>query len=203
MTTIISQLLQYPTGNLCNANTAVQALDFVIKPLLPGVRLAGPAKTARIAPGQNAAIHRAVHMALPGDVLVVDGAGATTFGPFGDLLAECCKTKGIAGAVLDCSIRDSAEIRDLGFQVFCLGFHPAATAKDDPGDIDTEIVCGGVRVRPGDIIVADDDGVVVVPRDIAATVAEQAKQVVDKEDSIRARILAGESTFEIFNLGNS
>lgn len=203
MTTIASQLLQYPTGNLCNANTAVQVLDFAIKPLLPGVRLAGPAKTARIAPGQNAAIHRAVHTALPGDVLVVDGAGATTFGPFGDLLAECCKTKGIAGAVLDCSIRDSAEIRDLGFQVFSRGYQPAATAKDDPGDIDTEIVCGGVRVRPGDIIVADDDGVVVVPRDIAATVAEQVKQVVDKEASIRARILAGESTFEIFGLDRS
>ncbi|RLA28087.1 MAG: RraA family protein [Gammaproteobacteria bacterium] len=203
MTTIASQLLQYPTGNLCNANTAVRALDIAIKPLLSGVRLAGPAKTARIAPGQNAAIHRAVHTALPGDVLVVDGAGATTFGPFGDLLAECCKTKGIAGAVLDCSIRDSAEIRDLGFQVFSRGYQPAATAKDDPGDIDTGIVCGGVRVRPGDIIVADDDGVVVVPRDIAATVAEQVKQVVDKEASIRARILAGESTFEIFGLDRS
>jgi len=203
MTTIAPQLLPYPTGNLCNANTAVQALDSAIKPLLPGVRLAGPAKTVRIVPGQNAAIHRAVDSARPGDVLVVDGAGATTFGPFGDLLAECCKTKGIAGAVLDCAIRDSAEIRDLGFQVFCRGFHPAATAKDDPGDIDTEIVCGGVRVRPGDIVVADDDGAVLVPRDIPETIAEQAKQVVDKEDSIRARILAGESTFEIFGLGRS
>jgi 4-hydroxy-4-methyl-2-oxoglutarate aldolase len=203
MTSIASQLRQYPTGNLCNANKGVQALDFAIKPLLPGVRLAGPAKTARIVPGQNAAIHRAVHTALPGDVLVVDGAGATTFGPFGDLLAECCKKQGIAGAVLDSSIRDSAEIRDLGFQIFSRGYHPAATAKDDPGDIDIEIVCGGVRVRPGDIIVADDDGVVVVPRDIATTIVEQAKQVIDNEESIRARILAGESTFEIFGLGES
>ena len=203
MTTIASQLLPYPTGNLCNANPAVQALDSAIGPLLPGVRLAGPAKTARIVPGQNAAIHRAVHTSCPGDVLVVDGGGSTTFGPFGDLLAECCMTNGIAGAVLDCTIRDSGEIRELGFRVFCRGFHPAATAKDDPGDIDIEIECGGVRIRPGDIVVADDDGVVVVPRDLAETVMEQAKRVIDKEDSIRARIVAGESTFEIFGLAGS
>ncbi len=203
MKTIASQLAQYPTGNLCNANIAVQSLDFRIKPLLPGLRLAGPAKTARIVPGQNAAIHRAVHSALPGDILVVDGAGATTFGPFGDLLAECCKMKGIAAAILDSAIRDSAEIRDLGFPVFSRGYHPAATAKDDPGDIDIEVDCGGVRVRPGDIIVADDDGVVVVPHDMAATIVVQAKQVVDNEETIRNRVLAGESTFEIFSLSNS
>jgi len=190
----------FPTGNLCNADPRVRPLSPVIKPLIPGVRIAGRARTVRITPGQNGAIHRAVHTAQPGDVLVVDGGASDRWGPFGDLLAEGCKAKGMIGAVFDCTIRDSADIAALGFQVFCRGFHPEATAKTDPGETDIPVTVGGVDVAPNDIVVGDDDGVVIIPAEIAPSVLEAVVSVAKREDIIRARILAGETTYDIFEL---
>jgi 4-hydroxy-4-methyl-2-oxoglutarate aldolase len=178
----------------------VGAMKSSISPLFRGAKFVGPAKTARILPGENAAIHRAVHTAKRGDILVVDGGGNTSFGPFGDILTTCCQNQGIAGAVIDSTIRDTEEIRALRFPVFCLGAHPAATGKSDPGEIDITIVCGGVRVRPGDFIVGDDDGVVVVPQELAQEVADRAAVVAGKEELIMARLAGGETTFEIVGL---
>ncbi len=193
----------YPTGNLCNANPAVAPLASQIKPLIPGRRVAGRARTARIVPGQNAAIHRAIRDAQPGDMLVVDGAASDRFGHFGDLLAEGCQQRGMTGGVFDCTIRDSADIAALGFQVFARGFHPEATAKNDPGDTDIAVTVGGVLVTPGDIVVGDDDGVVVIPARIADEVLDQVAEVAAREQEIRGRILAGETTFDIFDMGRS
>ena len=195
-----SEFAAYPTGNFCNADLRVRPLGSAIKPLIPGRRVAGLARTVRITPGQNGAIHRSVHLAQPGELLVVDGAASDRFGPFGDLLAEGCKAKGIVGAVFDCTIRDSTDIAALGFQVFCRGFHPEATAKAEPGEIDIPVNVGGVSVSPGDIIVGDDDGVVVIPAEIAAEVLGKVAEVAAREERIRARILAGETTYEIFEL---
>lgn len=190
----------FPTGNLCNADPRVRAIAPAIRPLIPGKRIAGRARTARITPGQNGAIHRAVHHATAGDILVVDGGGSERFGPFGDLLADGCLAKGMVGAVFDCTIRDSADIAALGFQVFCRGFHPEATAKTDRGDTDVPVVLGGVTVHPGDIVVGDDDGVVVIPGDAAEEVLTKVAAVAAREESIRARIHAGETTLDIFGL---
>lgn len=190
----------YPTGNFCNASETVRALGAGFQPVIQGVRIAGRAKTVRTPPGQNAAIHRAVHSAHPGDLLVVDGGGALTFGAFGDLLAETCQARGIVGGVFDCAIRDASELRAMGFQAFCRGRHPAATRKDEPGEIDVEIHCAGALVRPGDIVIGDDDGVVVVPSDAADAILERVAKVAAREAEIRARIHAGETTFEIFDL---
>lgn len=197
---IASDFAAYPTGNLCNADPAVRPLSSAIKPLIPGQRIAGTARTVRITPGQNGAIHRSVHTAQPGDILVVDGAASDRFGPFGDLLADGCKAKGIAGAVFDCTIRDSADIAALGFQVFCRGFHPEATSKAEPGEIDIPVIVGGVNVSPGDIVVGDDDGVVVIPAHLAGDVLSKVARVAAREETIRARILAGETTYDIFEL---
>lgn len=190
----------FPTGNLCNADPRVRAIAPAIKPLIPRKRIAGRARTARITPGQNGAIHRAVHHATAGDILVVDGGGSERFGPFGDLLADGCLAKGMVGAVFDCTIRDSADIAALGFQVFCRGFHPEATAKTDRGDTDVPVVLGGVTVHPGDIVVGDDDGVVVIPGDAAEDVLTKVAAVATREETIRARIHAGETTLDIFEL---
>lgn len=192
----------YPIGNLCNADPRVRALIPAIKPLIPGKRIAGMARTVRITPGQNRAIHRAVHNADAGDLLVVDGGASMRFGPFGDLLADGCIAKGIVGAVFDCTIRDSADITALDFQVFSRGFHPEATAKTDPGETDIAVIVGGVEISPGDIVVGDDDGVVVVPFDAASDVLTKVAAVAAREEAIRARIHAGETTFNIFELAN-
>lgn len=198
-----SQFTTFPTGNLCNADPRVRALAPVIKPLIPGKRVAGRARTVRITPGQNGAIHRAVHHAKPGDLLVVDGGGSDRFGPFGDLLADGCLAKGIVGAVFDCTIRDSTDIAALGFQVFCRGFHPEATAKSEPDETDIPVSVGGVEVHPGDVLVGDDDGVVVIPKGIAAEVLDRVRAVAAREEAIRARIQAGETTYHIFGLGDA
>lgn len=196
-----TDFLPFPTGNLCNADVRVRPVSSAIKPLIAGRRIAGRARTVRITPGQNGAIHRAVHHAMPGDVLVVDGGASMRWGPFGDLLADGCKAKGMAGAVFDCTIRDSADIAALGFQVFSRGYHPEATAKTEAGETDIAVVIGGAPIAPGDVVVGDDDGVVVIPAQIAAEVLSAVAQVATREEAIRARILAGETTYEIFDLG--
>jgi RraA family protein len=199
-TEIAAALGKFPTGNLSNAHTAVKAMYTPIAPLFPNARISGPAKTAKITPGDNAAIHRAVHSAKRGDVLVVDSAGDRNFGPFGDILAAGCQNKGIVGLVIDSTIRDTADIRELKFPVYSLGANPMATTKSDPGEIDIDITCGGVRVRPGDFVVGDDDGVMVVPRKIAQDVIRNADAIVAGEETIKARLARGETTVDIFEI---
>jgi len=197
---IVKALQDFPTGNLCNAHSEVKAMSAMISPLFEGARIAGPAKTAVIVPGQNAAIHRAVHTANRGQVLVVDGGANQSFGPFGDILATNCLNQGIIGAVIDSTIRDVADIKEMKFPVFCLGAHPAATAKRQPGNIDVPVTCGGIRVRPGDIIVGDDDGVVVIPFEIADVVAQCVQVVADREREIKQKLANGMTTCEIFEI---
>ena len=197
---LIKEIGKYPTGNICNAHSQVRSMHNRIASLKPGMRIVGPAKTAAITPGQNAAIHRAVHNARPGDILVVDGKKSVSFGPFGDILALCCQKQGILGLVIDSTVRDYEEIIKLKFAVFCLGTNPTATQKTDQGDIDIPIVCGDVIVNPDDIIVADDDGVVVIPKTLVEEVYKKLISVADKEKIIIQRIKDGETTCEIFNI---
>lgn len=189
-----------PTGALCNAHPRVRAMTADIGPLFAWAKLAGPAKTAVIHPGQNAALHRTLAGARAGDVLVVDGGGCREFGPFGDILASACRQKGLAGLVIDSTVRDLAGIREIGFPVFCLGTNPSATAKTDPGKIDVALNCGGVRVSPGDQIVGDEDGVVVIPKEISAEVFASAVAIIEREKEILAEIATGKTTCEIFNI---
>ena len=178
------------------------SLSSSIRPLICGKRVAGTARTARITAGDNGAIHRAVHLAKRDELLVVDGGSSERFGPFGDLLAAYCMSRGVVGGVFDCTIRDSADISALGFQVFSRGYCPNPTDKAQPGEVDKPVRVGGVLVIPGDIIVGDDDGVVVIPKTIAQNVFDRAVKIAKREEEIRARILAGQSTYEIFDLAN-
>ena len=177
------KLARFAPGVLCNAHPAVRAMDSAIRPLFPGATLAGTARTVRIPPGENAAIHRAVHSAKAGDVLVVDANGSRSSGVFGDLLALCCFQKGVRGVVIDGTIRDTEEIAEMGLPVFCLGANANPAGKSDPGEVGTEIECGGVPVRPGDFVVGGGDGVAVV-----------------REERIRARLAEGETTCEALGI---
>lgn len=188
------------TANLCNTHPGVKAMNAPIVPLYPGAKLAGPARTAAILPGQNAAIHRALVDAKSGEVLVVDGSGSRLHGPFGDILASACQLKGITGLVIDSTVRDVAEIRAMSFPVFCLGANPSATQKTDPGEINVAVLCAGVRVSPGDYIVGDEDGVVVIPQDIVREVAESVTAIVQREEEIKAELVRGKTTCEILNI---
>ena len=191
---------QPPLGNYCDADERVEAMDAGIRPLGPSMRVYGPAFTVSSAPGQNLAIHRAVAEAKPGDVLVISMGGDCRYGPFGEILALACRKRGIAGVVVDGSVRDGNDIEALGFPVFCRGLAPAGTRKDDAGRIGEPIRCGHVSVEPGDIIVGDRDGVVVVPSEAVEDVEAALERIAVKEARIKDGIAAGKTTLELLNL---
>ncbi len=180
-----------PTGNICDAMDRFGALDFNIQAITPGLRVLGPALTVRTRPGDNLVLFQALEVAQPGDVLVVATYHYTTCSTVGDLMVNNAQRRGIAGIVTDGLVRDAAGIRALGLPVYARGITPSSAFKDGPGEINAPISCGGVVVMPGDLIVGDDDGVVVVPqRDLAATI-ERLQAVIKKEEQSLSRLSAG------------
>ena len=165
-------------------------LDSRIQPLSRSQRMAGPALTIEVRPGDNLMIHAAMAMAQPGDVLVVDGKGDTTCALMGSIMITACRKLGLAGVVLDGAHRDSEEILTLGFPVYSVGSNPNGPTKNVAGRINWPISCGGVSVLPGDLIVADGDGVVVIERERAESLLGLADKKMQEE---RARISGIES----------
>jgi len=152
-----------------------------VAPVHHSMQVAGPAFTVEVRPGDNLMIHAAIALAKPGDVLVIDGKGDQTAALMGTLMLSACKKLGIAGVVVDAAIRDRVELLELGFPVFSAGFNPAGPTKFVPGRINHPISAGGTVVNPGDLIVADADGVVVIEREKApAMLALADKKVADE-----------------------
>jgi len=174
-----------------------------IKPVWPRARLVGPALTVRTFPADNLMIHKAVTLATKGDVLVVNAGGYKDTAVFGDLLGYSCKVHGIAGVVIDGASRDAEGMAAIGFPVFARAVLPMGPFKDSPGSINVPVSCGGAAVRPGDIIVADADGVVVVPSEEAAAVLSKAQGASAKEEQMRERLAKGEYIYDILGLGEA
>lgn len=166
-------------------------LDGRIAPLAPGMRLAGPAFTVEVRHGDNLMIHAAMALARPGDVLVIDGKGDRTAALMGSIMINACKKLGLAGVVLDASVRDTEELRELGFPVYAVGANPNGPTKFVPGRINWPVSCGGVAVRPGDLIVGDADGVVAIEREKAPSLLEAAARKVAEERKRLDDIAAG------------
>jgi len=174
-----------------------RAMDAEIGPVARGTTLAGTALTVKAQPGDNLVIHKAITMADPGDVLVVDGDGYLGTAYMGELMCTACRTHDIAGVVVDGAIRDCADIEAMDYPVFARGVHPQGPLKVDPGSINVTVACGGIPVEPGDIVVGDDDGVTVVPRVDAGVVADRAREKLEGEDDKRERIAGGEYPYEM------
>ena len=166
-------------------------MDGRIAALSPSMRMAGPAFTIEVRPGDNLMIHTAMTMAKPGDVLVVDGKADRSCALMGSIMINACKKLGFAGVVLDAAVRDTEELRELGFPVYSVGANPNGPTKFVPGRINWPVSCGGVAVQPGDLIVGDADGVVVVEREKAPTLLEAAAKKVAEERTRIADIQAG------------
>lgn len=175
------------------------AVDSAIKPIYPGLRVLGPAFTLVSPPGDNLTIHAALKLARPGDVLVIDSGDYTEQGAFGDVMATSAVALGIAGLVTNGGVRDAASIRDLGFAIFSRSISIKGTVKETLGPINQPIVLGGVTVHPGDLVIGDDDGLVVVPRAEIDEVLKVASQREAKEASIRAELAKGRTTWDISN----
>lgn len=172
-------------------------MDAGIRPAYDEIEMAGSAITVKAAPGDNLIIHKAITMAEPGDVLVIDCNGYCDTGHVGELMCNSCQANGLAGLVIDGAYRDSREIVEMGFPVYGRGVNPRGPLKQDPGSINVTVSCGGVSVDPGDIVVGDDDGLAVIPQDGATKVLELAHEKLEAEDDTRERVLDGEYLYEM------
>jgi len=171
-----------------------------IRPVWPGARIAGSAITALTAPGDNWMIHVAIETVRPGDVLVVACSSENVDGGFGELIATSLAKRGAKGVVLDIGCRDSREIAEMRLPVWSRAIFAQGTVKATVGAVNVPVICAGMRVVPGDVIVADDDGVVVVPRSQATGVAAAGRAREAKEAETRKRLEAGELGLDIYGM---
>lgn len=196
----LKQLRDLGAATVYEAQGAKGALDSGLKPIDPTVRLAGPALTVDCRPADNLMLHYAVQKARPGDVLVVDAKGFLEAGPWGDVLTIQAMKVGIAGLVINGCVRDANLIIGLGFPVFCRGLSIKGTAKNQPGKINVPVTIGDVLIHPGDIIVGDRDGLVVVPQDGVASAIASSVAREEKEDQQRKAIEEGVFTADLLGL---
>lgn len=173
-----------------------------IRPIQEGVRIAGRAVTALVQPGDNRAIHRAVLEGGPGDILVV-AAGGHLAGYWGEILAVAAQTRGIRGLVIDGGCRDIQALRRRGFPVWSTGVSVHGTVKVQAGEINVDVAVGGVVVRPGDYVLADDDGVVSVRAEAVEAVVEASEARAEREDGIMRELEAGGNTIDLMGIPRS
>lgn len=194
------QLRALGTSTLHEAQGRTGALPSTIRPVWKGAFLAGPALTVKVKPGDNLAIHHAVAIAAPGDILLVESGGYPDSGVWGEVLTIAARHKGIQGLVVNGSVRDVDRLEALSFPVFSRGISMGGTTKDDPGILGGAIHFGETEINQGDILVADTDGVLVIKAAELETVLLAAKDREEKEKEMMKSLTAGKLTIELLGL---
>ena len=194
----IKELSQFSTATLHEALGQIGNLPYQIKPLSKNMKICGPAYTVKAKAFMNINFHRAYAYAKQGDIIVADCSGGYEAGYWGDLLTLGAMKKGVAGLVIDGCVRDAAEIEALGFPVFSRGLCIKGTGKDPEGSLNEPITIGEVTIYPGDFIVGDRDGVVVIPRDRIEEAIEKATAREEKEAKTRDALQTGLTSLQIY-----
>ncbi len=197
---LVRKLGEYGVATVHEAQGRTGLMLPYMRPIYREARIAGPAVTAFCHAGDNIMIHAAIEMCRPGDVLVVTTQSESSDGMFGELLATSCRAHGITGLIIDAGVRDVADLTTMTFPVFSKAISSQGTVKESAGSVNIDVVCAGALVHPGDIIVGDIDGVVVVERQDAAEVVRRSEERLAKEAKNRERLKAGELGLDMYGL---
>lgn len=195
---LLARVAAFSPATLHEAMGRIGALPMEVKPIARGMRVCGPAFTVRTNGHENLTIHRAIAQAAPGSVLVVDVAGRYEGGYFGEIMTVFAQQRRLGGLVIDGCVRDLVEIERLGFPVFARGLAISGTGKTGGGEIGGTLFFPATRVAPGDIVVGDDDGVVVVPQGSVEKAIAAATERIEKEARTMEQLRAGRTTLEIY-----
>jgi 4-hydroxy-4-methyl-2-oxoglutarate aldolase len=194
---LVEGLAEFGVSTIHEAQGRTRLLDPALRSIWPGARAAGTAVTVSVPPGDNWMLHVAVEQCADGDLLVVAPTTPSSAGYFGELLATALAYRGVRGLVIDAGCRDVAELREMGFPVWARHVCAFGTVKETLGDVNVGLVCAGQWIEPGDVVVADDDGVVVVPRAMAADVIAASREREEREARSRERYAKGELSLDV------